>query len=602
MGFLTPDPPQEDPQTLLARPFLERIRILSTHWVEHGFGAARAVSWIYVLKLAVLYCLGGLLVVRYTSDVGPFSDFTSWWSEPILYQKLILWTVLLEALGLAGSWGPLAGHFKPMTGPVLYWLRPGTFRLPPWPGKVPLTAGDTRTVGDVLLYVALLASLVVGLVLPGSADSSLTTTLPDSTGGLVMPAVHVVVAVLLVLCGLRDRLIFLGARGEQYLPAIVLSAALGFTDMIIAWKLLMVVVWMGAGISKFGKHFTNVIPPMISNGPFLPSKWLRRAHYRDYPDDIRPSRLAWVMGHIFGTTVELGLPLVLLFSPNRTVTVLAAAAMVLFHVFILSTFPLAVPLEWNVLFAFGAVFLFVGYPAQNGYGVLDFSQWWMLPLIFVALAFIPVLGNFRPDLVSFLPSMRQYAGNWASATWAFAPGCEERLSELGTPADIQVEQMQKILMAYDEGAAQVAMQMPLAWRSLHSQGRGLYSVMTRHLPDIDNYTVREAEFVCNQLTGWNFGDGHLHDIRLINAVQKRLNFAPGELTVVWVESQPIHKDTQSYQIIDAALGVVERGTWKVADCVERQPWLPEPLGPVPVEVAWVRTDDDQVPDSLVAGS
>jgi hypothetical protein len=602
MGFMKPTPPQEDPRTLLNRPFLERIRLLSTHWVENGFGAPRAISWVYVLKVAVLYCLGGLVVVRATSDLGPFSEFTSWWKEPVLYQKLVLWTVLLEALGVAGSWGPLAGHFKPMTGPVRYWLRPGTFRLPPWPDRVPGTRGDTRTVGDVLLYVALLVSLVVGLVLPGAADDALTKALPDAAGGLVTPAVHAVVAVLLVLCGLRDRLIFLGSRGEQYLPAIVLSGALGFTDMVIAWKLLIVVVWMGAGISKFGKHFTNVIPPMISNGPFLPSKWLRRAHYRNFPEDIRPSRLAWVMGHVFGTAVELGLPLILLFSPNRVLTVLAATAMVVFHLFILSTFPLAVPLEWNVLFGFGAVFLFVGYPAQDGYGVLDFSQGWMLPVILVALAFFPVLGNFRPDLVSFLPSMRQYAGNWASATWAFAPGCEERLNELELPARIQVEQLQNSLIPYEADIAEISMQMPLAWRSLHSQGRGLYSVLTRYLPDIDNHTVREAEFICNQLTGWNFGDGHLHDIRLINALQKRLNFAPGELTVVWVESQPIHKDTQAYQVIDAALGVVERGTWKVADCVERQPWLPEPLGPVPVEVTWVRTEDTRGSDSLIAGS
>ena len=67
----------------------------------------------------------------------------------IVYEKLILWTVLLETLGLAGSWGPLAAHFKPMTGGFRYWARPDTIRLPPWPDKVPFTRGDRRTVGDV---------------------------------------------------------------------------------------------------------------------------------------------------------------------------------------------------------------------------------------------------------------------------------------------------------------------------------------------------------------------------------------------------------------------------------------------------------------------
>ena len=72
------------------------------------------------------------------------------------------------------------------------------------------------------------------------------------------------------------------------------------------------------------------------------------------------------------------------------------------------------------------------------------------------------------------------------------------------------------------------------------------------------------------IVGWNFGDGHLHDERLIAAVQRRLNFAPGELVVAFVESQPIHKNApQAYRVIDAALGVVERGTWNVARRVER---------------------------------
>jgi len=39
-------------------------------------------------------------------------------------------------------------------------------------------------------------------------------------------------------------------------------------------------------------------------------------------------------------------------------------------------------------------------------------------------------------------------------------------------------------------------------------------------------------------------------------------------------------------VIDAALGVIERGTWQVADAVAEQPWLPN--GPIPVQVSWSR--------------
>ena len=388
---------------------------------------------------------------------------------------------------------------------------------------------------------------------------------------------------LLVAAGLRDKVLFLAARGEQYLPAIVFSATLGFTDMIIAFKLLIVVVWVGAGVSKFGEHFINVVPPMVSNAPFVPGRWIRRLHYRDVEGgDLKPSGFAWFMAHIGGTTVEIVVPLILLFATNATVALLAAAFMVFFHVFIASTFPLAVPLEWNVLFGFITVFLFIGYPNGDGYGIFDFSQPWMLPAIVAALVFFPLLGNLRPDLVSFLPSMRQYAGNWASATWALAPECEARLNELGNPAKNQVDQLQAL--GFEPDAAELTMQLVLAWRSMHSQGRGLYSLLLRHVDDVDRHTIREGEFMCNTLIGWNFGDGHLHDEHLVAAVQRRLNFAPGELRVMYVESQPIHKKTQSYRVIDAALGVVERGTWKVEDAVHEQPWLPD--GPIPLNVAW----------------
>jgi hypothetical protein len=212
------------------------------------------------------------------------------------------------------------------------------------------------------------------------------------------------------------------------------------------------------------------------------------------------------------------------------------------------------------------------------------SSPWLTVVIFVALCFFPVLGNLRPDLVSFLPAMRQYAGNWASATWAFAPGAEEKLNRVTRSAGNQVDQM--IDFGYDPDEAELFAQQTIAWRAMHSQGRGLFSVLLKNLPDIDHRTVREAEVVCNTLIGFNFGDGHLHDEDLIEAVQDEAQFEPGELIVVWVESQPIQRRVQEYKVIDAALGVIERGTWKVEDTINEQPWLPN--GPIPLNVTWTQ--------------
>ncbi|MEU5846181.1 DUF3556 domain-containing protein [Saccharopolyspora shandongensis] len=590
MGFKTGDFPPVDLDTFLDRPLRERLKALALHWVQSGFGSPKMIPATYVVKLLFLHVLAGTALATWTSGVGPFWDVGNWWDEPIVYQKLVLWTVFLEAFGVAGSWGPIAGKFKPMTGGVLFWARPGTIRLRPW-RRVPFTGGDRRTAFDVVLYLAFLASLLAAVLLPGAPSASLSAVLPDNAAGLVAPALLVAPIALYVLNGLRDKTIFLAARGEQYLPALVFFAVLPFGDMIIAAKLLICAVWIGAGVSKFGLHFTNVVPPMVSNSPCVPAKWLKRAHYRDFPRDIRPSGLATFMAHVGGTTVEIITPLVLLFSTNHWLTLAGVALMVVFHLFITSTFPLAVPLEWNILFGYLVIFLFLGFPAWDGYGVGDMSSPWLTAAIVAALAFFPVLGNLRPDLVSFLPSMRQYAGNWASALWVFAPGAEDKLNSLPhRPTENQVDQLRA--MGYPPVVAEITMQQTIAWRSMHSQGRGLFSVLLKNVPDLDRRTVREAEFACNSLIGFNFGDGHLHDEDLIRAVQSRVGFAPGEWLVMWVESQAIHSKVQHYKVIDAALGVIERGTWKVSDAVAAQPWLPD--GPIPLDVTWAREPDPAV--------
>jgi uncharacterized membrane protein YkgB len=580
MGFTQPDLAAVDPDTFLQKPLMERMRILAIDWAEQGFGSPKMIHTMYIAKLVIFFAIGGITVATATSGLPAFWHVTQWWNQPVVYQKVILWTVLLEAIGVAGSWGPLAGKVKPMTGGILFWARTGTIRLRPWKW-VPFTNGDRRTWFDIGLYVALLVSLAVPLLSPGVHSDSLSKAVPDNTSGLVNPALLIAPIVLLVLNGLRDKTIFLASRGEQYLPILVIFAVLPFVNMIIALKMVIVVVWVGAGWSKFGKHFSNVIGPMVSNTPYT-FKWLRRAHYRNFPRDLRPSRLADFMAHVNGTTVEIVAPLVLFFSTNKWLTLAAALFMVGFHLFIISTFPLAVPLEWNVVFGYTTIFLFLGFPNWNGYAPWSMTPPWLALIVAAALLFYPVLGNLRPDKVSFLPSMRQYAGNWASALWTFAPGAEEKLNRVTRSASNQIDQF--IAAGYEPEWAEITLQKTTAWRSMHSQARGLYSLLLTHLPDIDTRTVREGEFVCNSLIGFNFGDGHLHNADMIQAVQREAAFEPGECVIAWVESEAFGSGVQHYQLIDAALGVVERGTWKVSDAVAEQPWLPN--GPIPLQVTW----------------
>ena len=88
----------------------------------------------------------------------------------------------------------------------------------------------------------------------------------------------------------------------------------------------------------------------------------------------------------------------------------------------------------------------------------------------------------------------------------------------------------------------------------------------------------------NVLTGWNFGDGHCLDERLIEALQERCQYEPGDVVVAWTESQPAFSKKVQYRVIDAALGTVEKGWYHNDDAYNEQPWLPN--GPIPHTITW----------------
>lgn len=581
MGLTTGNFPPVDPPTFMKMPYLERIKTLSRHWAEYGFGAPKITMFIYIFRMIFFTAGCGVLAATLTSDLNPFAP-SEWFDQAIVWQKLIVWMLLIESLGMGGSWGPLSGHFKPFTAGFRHYFRTGTIRLPPWPDKVPGTKGHTREPIDVLIYTALIATYVIAIALPGQDNAD--TSASGAAVTLMSTGVLVPMIALLCVLGLRDRTVFLAARSEQYLPALIFFAFFPFVDMVIAAKILIVAVWAWAGFSKLTKHFPLVIPPMTSNTPWLSSTKIKRGHYKDFPNDLRPSAFAKFMAHIPGTAFEIGVPLVLLLSTNDTITLIAAIIMLGYCVFIISCFPLATPIEWNVMFMFLIGFLFLEHQSSAGYALWDMDPA-LLALTLIAMCVFPIWGNMRPDQISFLPALRQYSGNWASAMWALAPGAEQKLNDHVKKASLMQRDQLEELYGFHE--AEVVLHQLLGWRSLHSQGRGLNSVMWNTLgKDLDHYHLREAEFSCNAVIGWNFGEGHLHDDRLIEALQERCNFAPGEFIVVWVESEPYANGRQQYHVIDAAVGVIERGSWSVEECVNTQPWLPD--GPVSTEVTWRR--------------
>src|SRR5271167_220567 len=208
MGFLKPDLPVVDFAEWSKGTRAEKLRPMARHWAEVGFGTPVALHLFYVVKI-VLYILGGWLFALTTKGIDGFLNVGAWWSEPIVFQKVVLYTMLFEVIGLGCGFGPLNNRFNPPMGSILYWLRPDTIRLPPWPRFVPATKGTARTLVDNALYGLFLLVTFLALFADGTGPvPGLGTHV-----GLIPTWRIVLILSLLAVLGLRDKVIFLAARG-----------------------------------------------------------------------------------------------------------------------------------------------------------------------------------------------------------------------------------------------------------------------------------------------------------------------------------------------------------------------------------------------------
>jgi Transmembrane protein of unknown function (DUF3556) len=254
MGFMSPQLPDVDPDTWQTQSRAVRLQIATRHWAEHGFGTPYAVYLLYLIKI-VMYIAAPAAIISLTPGLGGLSHIADWWTQPIVYQKVVIFTLLFEVMGFGCGSGPLTGRFMPPIGGFLYWLRPNTIRLPAWPGKVPLTSGDSRGIVDVALYGLVLISAVWALLSPGSPGPG-SGPVPGIGGvGLINPALVIPTIVALALLGLRDKTIFLAARGEHYWLKLIVFF-FPFADQISAFKIIMLCLWWGAATSKLN-HRTS---------------------------------------------------------------------------------------------------------------------------------------------------------------------------------------------------------------------------------------------------------------------------------------------------------------------------------------------------------
>ncbi|MFP6662577.1 MAG: DUF3556 domain-containing protein [Deltaproteobacteria bacterium] len=552
-----------DPAQWAKKNFAERTRIASREYIHKGL-AYPLVAYIFAATKIGLLFAGWVFFCGFTPGIGGWSDISSWAFAPIAFQKAFLWSLCFETLGFGCMSGPLGLKVWPPFTAFVHYLWPGTTKLPLFPG-VPLIGGTRRTLLDVALYAAFVVAILHALVQPE------------------LRAEHFLpIVVLLPLCALGDRMIFLTARGEHHFAMIVCFFLAG--EWIAASKWVQLAIWFWAGVSKLTVGFAYVVPIMTANNPLLKSAWFRTRLFRSYPDDLSPSLMGKIMAHI-GAMLEFGAPLVLVWvTHDGPLLWLGLGLAVALHGFIISNMPAGAVFEWNILSLYAGFFLFYFHPEIT---VLEVGSLPMTIYLLIGCLVLPLLGNLVPRSVSFLLSMRYYAGNWAWNAWLFEGKSYEKLNRLKRASALLKEQQLRFLSPEQATEADGLFS---AFRCLHLQGRvlgKLLPVATGGRP-FQDFTYADGETVAASVLGWNFGEGHQADERLLAAVQEQCGFEEGELRVICVEAQPIQTPSLHWRINDAKTGQIAEGHVGLDELARRMPWDYGEAGDV--EPPWTAPD------------
>ncbi|WP_460604935.1 DUF3556 domain-containing protein [Jatrophihabitans fulvus] len=506
------------------------------------------------------FAAGGLVVVSLGGGLDAAARLGTWWDEPVTLQKLAVWTLLWQLLGLGRGLAPHGiGALPPVAG-LSYWLTPGTMRLPAFP-RLPLTGGTRRTVADVALYAAVLA-LTAGLLGVPHADRA---TLPRAGVVLLLAALAVL--------GLRDRTPLHALCPELTLPLLV-AFAIGADDparLAAAVTVALVGTWWTTAAVRAGRHFPFAVATALTDAPWSGALRLRpRAWQRD-ERDVVPGDLPRVLAR---TLVVAGgaVPVALVLGRGGVVTTVALAVAAVVLALPTSALARGSRPEATAFLLFATVVVF-GRWAPPSADALDGP----VAVMAAATLALVVASAIAPRRTSLLSALRHRAGDGPTSTWLFRADVAARF-------DVPVHDVAPT-------AGEVLHHRDHAHRLLHPNGRALDGLLVRAVDDLTRFRVRSAEFVAGAAVGWAPGTGPSADRLLLAAVQERCGFAPGELRVVSIDARPLGRHEQRYRILDAADGLLEAGVIDVDDAVDRVPWRDPHAPAIPVEVSFSAVGD-----------
>eukprot|EP01006_Ploeotia_vitrea_P043380 TRINITY_DN66723_c7_g5_i2.p1 TRINITY_DN66723_c7_g5~~TRINITY_DN66723_c7_g5_i2.p1 ORF type:complete len:397 (-),score=7.06 TRINITY_DN66723_c7_g5_i2:197-1387(-) len=353
--MLAADPPTSD-ETWQKLSFRDRIRAWNLEVAGNGNSLPYVTYVVVCIKVAIY--LG-------VFEFGVRDRSQGYWAE-LNVKRFLLYNIIGDVLGFNSTNGALGFRFKTPFTTWYNFFTPGTLTCP----LLPFLPG-VRAWYHVVLFVVYLGSLFRALF-----SSSIGQ--PE-----ILPCV-VSIAILL----LFDMTPYMASRAEHFVSMLFCLMFPG-RQWLFGCQMVQVALWTGAGVAKWGPWFKYVIAQMTPNCQFLrvcPS--FVKALFKDYPKDLNPSNLAFLIA-LKGCTVEVAMGWLCVYQPTAHLGVFITT---LFHIYILSMLPFASVMEWNVFCINATWFLFYG----NSVSVPDDLSPVLTTFLVVMLIVVPVFGQLFP--------------------------------------------------------------------------------------------------------------------------------------------------------------------------------------------------------------
>ena len=213
--------------------------------------------------------------------------------------------------------------------------------------------------------------------------------------------------------------------------------------------------------------------------------------------------------------------------------------MVLFHLNILLSIPMGVPLEWNMMFIYSGLVLF------GAYG--DVHVWDIESPVLIALLVGLVLAGRSSGASARTRSRSCRRCGTTPATGRPACGCSGRGPWSGSTSTSPRPAAAIAASSRADRGGHLRRDHARGRRSgpcTSTAGHGQRACSPglrrgRDRTEGPDACRDEGEMHRRVVLGWNFGDGHLHHEQLLAAVQAECGFAPGDLRCCsWSPSRP----------------------------------------------------------------